>query len=217
MHPIAHQAAHPHPKRPSHLSSTRLCQGHTIHTKVVISTASSTSSTLTEKASRRTEATPASSTLSTPTSIASSSLPDTVIAAQQQTSSLPPSSPSPAPSRSRKGPHQRPTHVISCKAAPPVNPSSSRQGCQAVYATLSDIVGYSPKGLTQNAVALAEKFKLTIEKSWRSAMPIFDPTLRLRPKEGWLMGRNRTTDSLCIIATLEELCKTVPNLVVFGH
>ena len=78
---------------------------------------------------------------------------------------------------------------------------------------------YSPKGLTQNAVALAEKFKLAIEKKLAERRARLRSYIEASSEGGSADGpepddRLLAYNVFVLSATYEELCEIVPNLVV---
>ncbi|KAI0715790.1 hypothetical protein C8T65DRAFT_572834 [Cerioporus squamosus] len=85
-------------------------------------------------------------------------------------------------------------HALLCFARPYLHP---------IYATLSDIVVYSPRGMTRSAIAVAEKFKQAVEIKYqerRARCPSPDALVRY--------------NVFVLDASSSELAEKVPHLVV---
>jgi dual specificity MAP kinase phosphatase len=83
---------------------------------------------------------------------------------------------------------------------------------QPIYATISDIVVYSPKGPTSNAIALAERFKIAIEKkaAERLARLRKDSTTQDDLEANGLL----TYNVFVLSATADEIRETLPHLII---
>jgi dual specificity MAP kinase phosphatase len=89
---------------------------------------------------------------------------------------------------------------------------------QPIYATISDIVVYSPKGFTPASLALAERFKIAIEKKQAERRA----RLRTNSEDSGLDGPTSgpasddllTYNVFVLSATADELREVVPHLMV---